>query len=129
MPERFQYLYLSDILESIEAIESFVDNVDFDFFRQDRKTFSASIRELEIIGEAVKNIPDDLKDQYPHVLWQQIRAFRNKITHEYFGIDVRIVWDVVINELPLLKQHVQHMMQSLNFLSSRNENNIHHEIL
>lgn len=127
MSERFQYLYLSDILESIEAIESFVDNVDFDFFRKDRKTFFATIRELEIIGEAVKNIPDDLKDQYPHVLWQQIRAFRNKITHEYFGIDVRIVWDVVINELPLLKQHVQHMMQSLKLLPIQNEDNIHHE--
>ena len=102
MSERSQALYLSDILESIEAIESFVVGLDISDYKMDRKTFSATIRELEVIGEAIRNISDDIKLQYPDVLWQEIRSFRNKITHEYFGVDVRIVWDIVQNELESL---------------------------
>ncbi len=71
-------------------------------FVNDRKTFSATIRELEIIGEAISKISDELKTKYPDVLWQHIKAFRNKIVHEYFGIDYRIVWDIIKNELPTL---------------------------
>jgi uncharacterized protein with HEPN domain len=75
-------------------------------FKKDRKTFSATIRELEIIGEAVNNISDELKQKYLHVLWQEFRSFRNKIVHEYFGVDIRIVWDVITNELPILKKQI-----------------------
>src|ERR1035437_9886727 len=99
MSEQSQELFLSDILESIDAIQLFVTNCDYDYFCGDRKTFSATIRELEIIGETIKNISDDIKAQYPEVLWQEIKSFRNKITHEYFGVDARIVWDIVQNEL------------------------------
>ena len=113
MSERSQELYLSDILESIEAIESFVIGSDMKSFEADRKTYSATIRELEIIGEAIKNISDDIKMQYPEVLWQEIRSFRNKITHEYFGIDVRIVWDIVQNELELLNNQIHQILSSL----------------
>jgi uncharacterized protein with HEPN domain len=113
MSERSQSLYLSDILESIEAIESFVDGLGINDFETDRKTFSATIRELEIIGEAIRNVSDDIKLQYPDVLWLEIRSFRNKITHEYFGIDVRIVWDIVKNELELLKKQIRQILASL----------------
>jgi uncharacterized protein with HEPN domain len=107
MSERSQELYLSDIIESINAIEDFVLGYEMATFAGDRKTYSATIRELEIIGEAIRNISDEIKVQYPEILWQAIRSFRNKITHEYFGIDVRIVWDVVTNELPILKKQVE----------------------
>jgi len=113
MSERSQKLFLMDILESIDAITSFVDGCNFEFFCADRKTFSATIRELEIIGEAIRNISDEIKLQYPDVLWQEIRSFRNKITHEYFGVDVRIVWDIVQNELELLKQQINIILKSL----------------
>ena len=86
---------------------------DFDRFRDDRKTFSATIRELEIIGEAVSKISDDLKDRFPEVLWQEIRSFRNKITHEYFGVDARIVWDIVENELGPLRSQIISILDSL----------------
>ena len=72
----------------------------------DRKTYSATIRELEIIGEAVGKLSDDLKRRYPDVPWNEIKSFRNKITHEYFGVDSRILWDVVKNELPILETNV-----------------------
>ena len=113
MSERSQRLFLMDILESIDAITSFVEGCSFEFFCTDRKTFSATIRELEIIGEAIRNISDEIKTQYPDVLWQEIRSFRNKITHEYFGVDGRIVWDIVQNELELLKQQISTILESL----------------
>ncbi len=110
MPERSQELFLSDILESIDAIQVYVAGVDLDCFCSDRKTFAATIRELEIIGEAIRNISDEIKVQYPEVLWQEIRSFRNKIAHEYFGVDARIVWDIVQNELDLLKDQISHIL-------------------
>lgn len=113
MSDRSQKLYLADIVESIEAIESFVVDMDFKAFAGDRKTFAATVRELEIIGEAVRNISDEIKTQYPDVLWQEIRAFRNMITHEYFGIDVKIVWDVVQNELGTLKQQAKRISEEI----------------
>jgi uncharacterized protein with HEPN domain len=113
MSERSQELFLSDIIESIEAIESFVIGFDFEAFESDRKTFSATIRELEIVGEAIKNISDDIKLQYPEVLWQEIKSFRNKITHEYFGVDSHIVWDIVQNELEPLKGQISVILGAL----------------
>lgn len=110
MSERSQKLFLMDILESIDAITSFVEGCSFESFCADRKTFSATIRELEIIGEAIRNISDDIKAQYPDVLWHEIRSFRNKITHEYFGVDARIVWDIVQNELGLLKDQISQIL-------------------
>ena len=113
MSDRSQKLYLADIVESIDAIESFVVGMDLKTFALDRKTFAATVRELEIIGEAVRNISDDIKVRYPDVLWQEIRAFRNMITHEYFGVDVKIVWDVVQNELGALKQQVNRILSEI----------------
>ena len=113
MSDQSQKLFLSDILESIDAIGTFVVGFDINSFEADRKTYSATIRELEIIGEAIRNISDDIKLQYPDVLWQEIRSFRNKITHEYFGVDVRIVWDIVQNELELLDTQIQQILASL----------------
>ena len=110
MSERNQKLFLMDILESIDAISLFVEGCSFEFFCADRKTFSATIRELEIIGEAIRNISDEIKAQYPEVLWHEIRSFRNKITHEYFGVDARIVWDIVQNELGLLKGQITQIL-------------------
>ncbi len=70
MSERNQELYLTDIIESINAVQSFVVDCDFSHFCNDRKTFSATIRELEIIGEAINNVSDEIKIQYPEVLWR-----------------------------------------------------------
>jgi uncharacterized protein with HEPN domain len=113
MSDRSQELFLSDIIESIDAINSFVVGFDIASFEADRKTYSATVRELEIIGEAIRNISDDIKLQYPEVLWQEIRSFRNKIAHEYFGVDVRIVWDIVQNELELLDNQIHQILASM----------------
>jgi uncharacterized protein with HEPN domain len=114
---RDERLFLEDITDSIQVIETFVEGMTLEDFKKDRKTFSASIRELEIIGEAVNNISEELKREYSQVLWQEIRSFRNKIVHEYFGIDHRIVWDIITNELPILERQVMEIKMDLKDLS------------
>ena len=76
--------------------------MSFEGFCNDRKTYSAVIREFEIIGEAVGNLIDELKRNHPHVEWQDIKDFRNLLIHEYFGVDPEIVWNIVQDDLPVL---------------------------
>jgi len=102
MPERDNRLYLFDILDSGQAIQSYVDNLDFEHFHKDRMRFAAVIREFEVIGEAVGKLPEELKAQYPDVPWRDIKDFRNLLIHEYFGVDLRIVWNAAKQDLPLL---------------------------
>ena len=111
-------LYLADIEESIAAIEEFTENVDFNFFKADRKTYSATLREFIVIGEAITHIPDDIQLRFSSVAWRLIKDFRNFIVHEYFGVDPQIVWDAVCKELPLLKYEMANLRS---FLSTNSE--------
>lgn len=106
MSERDPAVFIADILESIDAIEDFVIGCDYESFFNDRKTYSATLREFIVIGEAIANLPDELKNQFPNVGWRLIKDFRNFIVHEYFGIDSSIVWDAVKLELPELKMQM-----------------------
>ncbi len=106
-------LYLTDIEESIAAIEEFTDGVSYEFFAADRKTYSATLREFIVIGEAIAHLPGDVKGRVPSIEWRQIKDFRNFIIHEYFGIDSRIVWDAVRYELPELKREIVRLHQTL----------------
>lgn len=102
MSKRDHRLYLTEIIESGEAIHGYVKNYSLDDFYQSRKTYSAVIREFEIIGEAVGKLPNNIKQQHPNVPWQDIKDFRNMLAHHYFGIDLEIVWQVIHAELPTL---------------------------
>ncbi len=102
MSERDPRLYLSDILDSGDAIQEFVRGLSFAEFCKDRKTYSAVIREFEIIGEAVGKISEELKQKRQEVEWQDIKDFRNLLIHEYFGVELVIVWKVVQEDLPTL---------------------------
>ena len=103
MSKRDLSLYRQDIIDSIEAIESFVETISFEEFYSDRKTYSATIREYIIIGEAISKLMEYLEKQSPHYPWRMIKDFRNFIIHEYFGVDAQIVWDLTTQELPQLK--------------------------
>ena len=103
---RNDILYINDILSSINAIEEFVSDMDFKAFSNDRKTSSASIRELEIIGEAVVKISVELKSEYPEIDWRDIKDLRNLLIHEYFGIDLEIIWNIIIKDIPTLKINI-----------------------
>ena len=112
MSKRDFRLYCADILDSGKAIIEFVDNMTFQTFSDDRKTCSAVVREFEIIGEAVGKLPDDLKRRNPNVEWQDIKDFRNLLSHEYFGIDLEIVWKVIQDDLPALMDAVSEILRT-----------------
>jgi len=121
MSERPQLLYCQDILESGAAIMSYVQGVLFDAFVHDRMCYSAVIREFEIIGEAVGKLPKTSKDGYPGIPWQDIKDFRNLLAHEYFGVDLEIVWNTIHNELPILMDAVQKIQMEA--VKARSEGN------
>ncbi len=111
MSERPLLLYCQDILDSGSAILSYVQGVTFENFAHDRLRCSAVIREFEIIGEAVGKLPAGLKDTYPEIPWQDIKDFRNLLAHEYFGVDLEIVWNTIHNDLPVLLDAVQRIIR------------------
>jgi uncharacterized protein with HEPN domain len=102
MSDRNWQLYLADVQDSGQAIQLYVDKLEFEDFCKDRMRYAAVIREFEIIGEAVGKLPENLKAQYQEVPWREIKDFRNILSHEYFGVDLRIVWNTIQQDLPLL---------------------------
>jgi len=113
MPERNSLLYLRDMLESIAAIESFLSGVDRVSFSLDRKTYSATIRELEIIGEAAGKVSKDIQNLNPEVPWRLLTDFRNVLAHHYFGVNIDIVWDIIQRKLPELKIQITEMLTTI----------------
>ena len=100
-------MYFDDILTSIERILEYTQGLDFIGFKRDYKTVDAVIRNFEVIGEAVKNIPDSVKEHYPDVPWDEMYSLRNRISHAYFGIDYAIVWDIITNYLSENKTQIE----------------------
>ena len=103
MSKRGDKEFLTDILEAIRRVEAYTTSMNYDKFLKDIKTQDAVVRNIEIIGEAVKNISSDFKEKHEDIDWKKIAGMRDKIIHFYFGIKWDIVWDVVKNKLPELK--------------------------
>ncbi len=97
-----------DIRDSINDIRSFVLNMNYEDFEADRKTVNAVIRSLEIIGEAAKKIPTEVRVQYPQIPWNEIAGMRDKLIHEYFGVDLEIVWETIQSDLTDLENIIDH---------------------
>lgn len=110
MSKRDKKLYIQDILESYDAIKSYIQGISYDEFMNDRKTYSATIREYIIIGEAVSNLIDLLEEKFPDYPWRMVKDFRNFIVHEYFGVDSQIVWDLTTQELDELVNNIKKLM-------------------
>ncbi len=92
---------------AMERIAEYIHGYSFIIFKQDYKTVDAVIRNFEVIGEASKNLPKEFKDRYPEIPWSEMYLLRNKISHEYFGIDYEIIWDVASNYLPENKLQIE----------------------
>jgi uncharacterized protein with HEPN domain len=105
--KRTSKMYFDDILTSINRIFEYTQGYSLTKFKRDYKTVDAVIRNFEIIGEAAKNIPDKLKEQYPNVPWNEMYSLRNRISHAYFGIDYEIIWDIITNNLAENKSQIE----------------------
>ena len=103
--------YIQDITDSIKETEEFTKELSFDDFKQDKKTVNAVIRSLEIMGEAAKKIPDDLRRKYSKIPWKEMAGIRDKLIHEYHGVDLEIIWKVVKEELPPVKPNILKMLK------------------
>ena len=105
--------YLNDIRESIDDIAEFVAGMNFEEFANDKKTVKAVIRSLEVIGEAVNKLPQDIRGRYSESPWEEMVGMRNRLIHEYFGVDLHIVWQTIEEDLPSLKTNVRKMYSDL----------------
>jgi len=104
--------YLRHILDETEFILQKTSQLKKDNFLKDEVLKRAIVRSLEIIGEATKKLPDDMKSKYPQIAWRAIAGTRDKLIHDYFGIDYDIVWDIVLNEIHDLKRIVEKILRS-----------------
>ena len=105
-------LFIEDILTCIEKIERYTSNVSFEEFCGNDMAVDAVIRNFEIIGEAVKKIPEEIKKKYADVEWKEAAGFRDVLIHDYFGIDLEAVWDTVRNNIPSFKKQVVNVLKS-----------------
>jgi len=105
--------YILDAITSIQEIEEFTKGMRFETFVKDKKTINAVIRSLEVMGEALKKIPLELKEKYPEIPWKYITGMRDKLIHEYHGVDLEIVWEVIEREIPPLKPKFEELLKEL----------------
>jgi uncharacterized protein with HEPN domain len=109
MPRDYK-VYLEDVLDAISKVREYTTGMSQVMFSGDSKTIDAVVRNLEIIGEAVKNIPEEIRSTYKDVDWKKIAGLRDILIHAYFGIDAEIIWDIVQNKLPLLEKQVKKIL-------------------
>ena len=112
MNKRDSLIFINHISNSIGLIENFILNVSEEDFKNNEEKQSAVIRQIEIIGEAVKNIPESFREKYHNILWSEIARARDKFIHHYFGIDLDIVWDIVKKDLPKLKKKIKLILKN-----------------
>lgn len=101
--------FVEDMHQAISDIESFTDGMKREAFHGDRKTVNAVVRSLEVLGEAARSIPETVRQKYPEIPWKNIIGMRNKLIHEYFGIDVSMIWETIRTDLVPLKSSIAEM--------------------
>ncbi len=105
--------FLQDILDAINDLESFTKDIDLNAFQNNKEKILAIVKLLEILGEAVQQIPEDLRKQYSHIPWGSIAGMRNTLVHQYWGIDVEVVWTTVQEDIPPLKLVIQQILKEI----------------
>jgi uncharacterized protein with HEPN domain len=110
---RSLHLYLTDIVAACAKIQRYTNGMSFEQFVTDDRTFDAVIRNLQIIGEAVKNIPPDIRDRNPEIEWRKIAGLRDVLAHTYFQIEDEIIWDVVQTKVRSLQEKTQQLLSAI----------------
>ncbi|MCT2536743.1 DUF86 domain-containing protein [Aquibacillus koreensis] len=108
--QREPSVFSEDIYTAAEKIESYTDGLSFESFIDNDLVFDAVIKNILVIGEATKNIPDHIRNDNPQIEWRKIARMRDMMIHGYFSINHRIVWDVVQNKIPILKKEVKKLI-------------------
>lgn len=104
---------LLHILESIEEIEKYIYGVSFDTFLENSMMRFASVKQIEIIGEAANNITEEVKSKFSDIQWRQITGLRHVLVHEYFGVDTKLIWQIISDDIPELKIRIKEVLASL----------------
>lgn len=113
MSKREPLLLLGDISEAIEKIKRYTAEHTFDTFSEDSKTADAVIRNFEIIGEAANRLPEEFKEQHTSIDWHRIKGFRNRIVHDYMGVDYRIVWTIIEKDIDRLAADIEEITKNI----------------
>jgi uncharacterized protein with HEPN domain len=105
--------YLHDLLDSMKDIEDFVGNMTYEDFIEDKKTINAVVRSIEIIGEATKNLPTSFRNEYSSVPWRKMAGMRDRLAHEYFDIDMEILWQVIKKDIVSLEPKIRQILERI----------------
>ncbi len=112
MPERDASLLIEEMLAAIRKIERYTEGMDQVRFHQDEKTVDAVVRNLEVVGEAARRIPAEFTSRHAHLPWRQVAGLRNRIVHDYLGLDLEIIWQVIRHDLANLKIQLEQLLDS-----------------
>jgi uncharacterized protein with HEPN domain len=112
MSKRSAGLLIEDVRDAMRKIASYVRGMDLAAFVTDEKTVDAVVRNVSVIGEAVKQLPEDFKDSHPEIPWAQMAGMRNRIVHDYAGVDLEIIWQVITHALPDLAARISKILSS-----------------
>lgn len=114
MKKKDYKLFVEDILMAMNKIERYIKGLTYETFVENDMAIDAVIRNLEIIGEASKNLPEEVKVKYPDIPWKRMVGLRNIAIHEYFGVDLEIIWEIITRNLPETKPKIEAMLKSFN---------------
>jgi uncharacterized protein with HEPN domain len=114
MKAKRDYLdYLNDIADAAEKIGQFIEGMTYEQFKKDDKTVFAVLRALEVIGEAAKQVPSSIKEKYRDVPWREVTGIRDKLIHNYFGVNLEVVWKTAVEDVPSLGAKLGHMLKEI----------------
>jgi uncharacterized protein with HEPN domain len=111
--KRNTLLYIKDILENMRDAEGFIQGMSYEQFAADKRTVNAVLRSIEVVGEAAKKVPEDIRTEYPQLPWKEMAGMRDKVIHFYFGVDKEVVWLVVKERIPTLRPLIESILRDL----------------
>lgn len=111
--KRTYKMFIEDILEAMNKIERYIKDLDYEEFARNEMVVDAVIRNLEVIGEASKNVPESVRERYSEIPWKRMIGLRNIAIHEYFGIDLSIIWEIITKNIPETRSMIEKLLKNI----------------